>query len=56
MMQPYLTELIARQRVADLHRSALQHRQHRRLVARGRPARYRVGWPLVTIALPLPTI
>ena len=49
-MQPYLTELIARQRVADLHRSA---RQHRRLVARRRPVRYRLGWALVTIGLAL---
>jgi hypothetical protein len=49
MMQPYLTELIARQRVADLHRSARQHR----LVARRRPVRGRVGWALVTIGLAL---
>jgi len=42
MMQPYLTELIARQRVADLHRSAASTAS----TAAWRPAAVRSGTAL----------
>jgi hypothetical protein len=49
-MNPYLTELLARERQADLRRSA---RRHRPPMPRRRPVRYRAGWALVAIGLAL---
>jgi hypothetical protein len=49
-MNPYLTELLARERQADLRRSA---RRYRTPVPRRRPVRYRAGWALVAIGLAL---
>jgi hypothetical protein len=49
-MNPYLTELLARERRADLRRSA---RRYGHSVPRRRPVRYRAGWALVAIGLAL---
>jgi hypothetical protein len=49
-MNPYLTELLAREHQADLRRSA---RRYRTPVRRRRPVLYRAGWALVAIGLAL---
>ncbi len=49
-MHWYVTELLAREREADLRRSAQRHRPPG---SRRHPVRYRAGWALVAIGLTL---
>ena len=54
-MHPYMIELLARQREAELRRSALRHGPPvpRRRRGRRRSVRHRAGWALVAIGLTL---
>jgi hypothetical protein len=52
-MHPYLTELMVRDRVAELRGSATSRPARSRSTRRALPRRERVGWLLVTIGMRL---